>query len=69
MNIFYLVDDQNHTNTDTESTTVQELASELNVGGDWVASIGGRTVNPGQQLVANDAVSFVTVTKTGGESI
>ena len=39
MNIFYLVDDQSHSNLETNSQTVQELASELHVGGDWRASI------------------------------
>jgi|TARA_R110002033_G_scaffold16312_2_gene45464 hypothetical protein len=67
MNIFYLVDDQSHSNLETNSQTVQELASELHVGGDWRASIAGTTRTGDHLLQENDAVSFVTSNKTGGE--
>ena len=56
MNIFHLVDDQNHTAYETDATTVSELASELNVGGNWNASVGRENVEPSHILKENDAV-------------
>ena len=67
MNIFYLVDDQNHTAYETEALTVSELASELNVDGNWSASVGRDNVEPSHVLQENDAVSFVSRNKTGGD--
>ena len=67
MNIFYLVDDQNHTAYETDAVTVSDLASELNVGGNWNASVGRDHAQPSHILKENDAVSFVSVNKTGGD--
>jgi len=67
MNIFYLIDNQNHTAYETESRLVGQLASELGVTGNYTAAIGSRNVSADTELQANDAVSFVTEKKTGGK--
>ena len=66
MNVFYLIDNQSHTAHTTNATTVGALASELGVASGYVAAIGSRQVTPDNVLQANDAVSFTTQRKTGG---
>ena len=68
MRVFHLVDNQNHTSAETDSTTVGELANELGLSvGQFTASIGGNRVEPNKLLEDGNAVAFISQRKSGGK--